>query len=141
VVTRPKPMANPTGLLTEDEVKQAVKEHLEQQGYEVTVAWAKVRGIDIDARKDDSRVVIEAKGAVALQPQQVNYFLGALGELIQRMDDPEASYGLALPDNPQYRGLVSRLPKLAKGRLGLAVYFGRRDGDGLVGDEMAARRA
>src|SRR5207302_9167751 len=93
------------------------------------------RGIDIDARKDGSHVVIEAKGAVALQPQQVNYFLGALGELIQRMDDSDARYGLALPDNPQYRGLVSRLPKLAKERLVLAVYFVRREGDRLLVDE------
>ena len=45
-------------------------------------------------------------------PQQVNYFLGAIGELTQRMADPDAVYGLALPDNRQYRGLVDRLHAL-----------------------------
>ena len=39
-------------------------------------------------------------------PQQVNFFLGAIGEPTQRMADPDAVYGLALPDNRQYRGLV-----------------------------------
>lgn len=67
--------------------------------------------------------MLEAKGEVLLQPQQVNYFLGTLGELVQRMDDPDTTYGLALPDNRQYRGLVSRLPSLARDRLGLRVLF------------------
>jgi len=46
-----------------------------------------------------------------------------LGELVQRIEDPHASYGIALPDNRQYRGLVDRLPALAKERLRLAVFW------------------
>jgi hypothetical protein len=34
--------------------------------------------------------------------------IGALGELLQRMTESNAVYGLALPDNAQYRGLVER---------------------------------
>ena len=75
------------------------------------------------ATRSGSRLVLEAKGEVLLQPQQVNYFPGALGELVQRMDDPDTTYGLALPDNRQYRGLVSRLPSFARDRLGLSVFF------------------
>jgi hypothetical protein len=126
----PRPAA-PGSLLTEDEVKAAVRAHLAVRGFEVAIAWGRVRGIDIDARHPDGlRYVIEAKAEVALQPQQVNYFIGALGELVQRMDDPDATYGLALPDNRQYRGLVSRLPALARRRLGLVVFWVRRDADG-----------
>lgn len=136
VLDRPSIASAPGALLTEDEVKLAVKEHLEAQGYEVVVAWARTRGIDLDAHKPGSRVVVEAKGAVALPPQQVNYFLGALGELLQRMSDPDARYGVALPDNRQYRGLVDRLPKLAKQRLGLVVYFVRREEDALMVEEV-----
>ena len=55
--------------------------------------------------------------------RQVSYFLGALGELVQRMNDPNARYALALPDHPQYRGLVNRLPSLARTRLNLEVFF------------------
>lgn len=124
------PAPRSSGHLTEDEVKQAVKSYLEARGYEVSVAWGRARGVDIDARCATGRILIEAKGAVSLQPQQVNYFLGALGELVQRMSDDTATYALALPDNSQYRGLVSRLPPLARERLRLVVYFARRVADG-----------
>lgn len=80
-------------------------------------------GIDIDARRGADRLVLEAKGEAALSAQQVNYFIGALGELVQRMDDASARYGLALPDNPQYRSLVRRLPALVRERLYFVAIF------------------
>jgi hypothetical protein len=123
-------------LLSEDEVKRAVKDHLEALGYIVTVAWGRAPGADIDACHPGRRIIIEAKAAVALAPQQANYFLGALGELLQRMEDPDARYGLALPDNRQYRNLVGRLPELAKQRLGLVIFFVRRDGPELRVEEV-----
>lgn len=122
----------PSGLLKEDEVKAAVRDHLATQGFEVAVAWGHERGIDIEAHRGLERILLEAKGEAGLQPQQVNYFLGALGELIQRMDDPDAFYGLALPDNRQYRGLVDRLPSLARERLNLMVFFVQRSEEGLI---------
>lgn len=90
------------------------------------VAWDRAPGIDIEATRKGERLVIEAKGEVALNPQQHNYFLGALGELVQRMDDPNARYGLALPKNRQYHGLVDRLPNLAKQRFRFFVYWVER---------------
>lgn len=134
-VSAPPPTPRPVGnrLLTEDEVKSAVKDHLEAEGFTVQVAWGRERGVDLDARhRDGRRWLIEAKGEVAAAPQQVNYFLGALAELIQRMEDPDASYALALPDNRQYRGLVERLPDLATQRLGLQVFWTARTDEGLV---------
>ena len=118
-------------LLTEDEVKAAVRHHLAAEGFEVVIAWGRTRGIDIEAlHPDGRRYVIEAKAEVHLQPQQANYFIGALGELVQRMGDSGATYGLALPDNPQYRGLVLRLPPLARTKLGLVVFWVGRAGSG-----------
>ena len=70
------------------------------------------RGVDISAVSDTEILLLEANGSAQNPSQQVNYFLGALGELLQRMTDPSAAYGLALPDNVQYRGLVDRLPAL-----------------------------
>jgi hypothetical protein len=98
------------------------------------VAWGHVRGIDIDARHPDGRrYVIEAKAEAGKNgAQQVNYFIGMLGELVQRMNDPRASYGIALPFNRQYRGLVDRLPSLAKDELHLSVFWVSREGDDLV---------
>jgi hypothetical protein len=99
--------------ITEDEVKEAVRAYLTGRGFDVSVAWDRVRGIDIDARHADGRrYVIEAKAEVGKSgPQQVNYFVSMLGELVQRMDDVQASYGIALPDNRQYRGLVTDFPR------------------------------
>ena len=83
---------------------------------------------------DGRRLVIEAKAETATPgAQQVNYFIGMLGELLQRMDDPAATYGIALPENRQYRGLVDRLPRLARDRFGLHVFWvSRTPGGGLT---------
>lgn len=120
--------------ITEDEVKEAVRAYLSAEGFQVEVAWGHVPGIDVDARHEDGRrYVIEAKAEVGTAgPQQHNYFVGVLGELVQRMSDPGATYAIALPDNRQYRGLVSRLPQLARGRLRLAVFWVDRGVGGLV---------
>ena len=125
-------MAQSGDLLREDEVKTAVRDHLQAQGYKVTVAELDQHGVDIEATKDSDRILIEAKGEVLRPQQQGNYFLGALGELIQRMDDPGARYGLALPNNKRYRGLVENLPALARERLDLVVYMVSRSADGFA---------
>jgi len=109
----------------------AMKAHLEARGYRVEVMWGRERSIDIDARRPDGRLILEAKGEVASQPQKTNYFLGALGELVQRMSDERATYGLALPDNATFRGLLDRLPRLAKERLRLRIFLVARTPGGL----------
>jgi hypothetical protein len=115
-------------MLTEDQVKAAVRDYFAAQGFHVEVRWGRDRGIDLVATRPDERWVVEAKGEVASAQQQGNYFLGAIGELVQRMDDAGARYALALPDNPRYRGLVRRLPVLARQRLSLTVLLVARDG-------------
>jgi hypothetical protein len=115
--------------LTEDEVKQGAKEYLEAAGFRVTVARGRQRGIDIRAVSGAEVMLLEAKGSAVNPPQQVNYLLGALGELLQRMSDPAATYGLALPDSRQYRGLAARLPALTW-RQRLTVLFVSKDDAG-----------
>jgi hypothetical protein len=109
--------------LAEDEVKQGAKEFLEAAGFHVTVASGRERGADIEAVSATEILLLEAKGSAPSPSQQMNYFLGALGELLQRMTEPTAAYGLVLPDNAQYRGLVSRLPPLMWERLRFTVLF------------------
>lgn len=117
------PVVEAADRITEDQVKAAVQAWLESRGWSVVVRWGRERGIDIEARSADRRYVIEAKGEAPPGPQQVNYFLGALGELVQRLDDGATHYGLALPDNRQYRGLVDRLPAEARARVVHVVFF------------------
>jgi hypothetical protein len=90
-------------------------------GFHVSVAGGRERGVDIEAVSSAEVLLLEAKGSAQNPPQQVNYFLGTLGELLQRMSEPSAAYGLALPDKAQYRRLASRLPPLVWDRLNFTV--------------------
>jgi hypothetical protein len=114
--------------LSEDRLKILLKAWLEAEGWLVEVAWAKLRGIDIHARRGVERWIIEAKGGGSLDAMRVNYFLAVLGETLQRMDDPRAAYSIALPDVKQFRNLWSRLPSLAKQRTSITALFVREDG-------------
>lgn len=57
-----------SGRIAEDEVKQAVADHLKGHGYTVRVAWGRTRGIDIDAHRPGHRLIIEAKGETPTRP-------------------------------------------------------------------------
>ena len=59
---------------------------------------------------------------------RVNYFIAVLGETLQRMDDANAKYSIALPDMPQFCGLWNRLPRLAKDRTRISMLFVDPDG-------------
>lgn len=111
--------------MTEDEVKAAMKSTLEGRGYEVHVKWGKKSGPDILAVVGGSRLVIEAKGEGSYRQMLGNYFLNALGEILQRMSDNLASYAIALPAHSSYIELVLKLPKRVREVLQLDFYFVR----------------
>ncbi len=115
--------ASSTDSLAEDEVKRRLQAWLEAADWKVTVVWGRGQGIDIDARRGDRRWVIEVKGRGSRDAMRTNYFLGVLGELLQRMNSPKAKYSIALPDLPQYRRLWGRLPALAKRRTDISALF------------------
>lgn len=115
--------------LSEDAIKGILEKWLIAQGWNVKVAWGHVHGIDIDAINESKRWVIEVKGQGSLSPMRVNYFLGILGETLQRMEDPNAKYSIALPDIQQFRNLWRRLPFLAKSRTGITALFVDKDGN------------
>jgi hypothetical protein len=117
--------------LSEDRVKAAVKYVLELEGWTTRVQFGRLHGIDIEATRGSDRLVLEVKGEGSLSAMRVNYFLGALGELLQRMDSPAAHYGLALPAHRQFIGLIVRLPDWVCQRLGLCFYLVRPTSDGL----------
>lgn len=114
--------------LSEDEVKECLEIWLKNDGWAVSIAWGMARGIDIEAARGSRRWLIEVKGLGSRQPMRVNYFLAILGETLQRMADPDAKYSIALPDIPQFRGLWSRLPSLAKKRTKISCLFVTPDG-------------
>jgi hypothetical protein len=135
-LVRPKPVltvvqSEPDGRRTtmiEDQVKMAVKASLESAGWEVTVAWGRSRGTDIVATRAENRWLIECKGAGSLPPMQNNYFLTAIGELIQRMNGSCSKHSLAFPDLPKYRRFWSELPAFVKEQLSLTALFVSENG-------------
>lgn len=115
--------------LQEDEVKEHLRAFLESGGWRTTIAPGKTHGIDIDAFKEDKRWIIEVKGCGSRNEMRVNYFLAALGELLQRMNNPRAKYSIAFPDLVQFRGLWERLGTVAKSRTGITCLFVRSHGE------------
>lgn len=109
--------------LSEDAIKAVLQEWLIARGWQVEPAWGKTKGVDIEATQDDKRWMIEVKGRGSRSQMRRNYFLTILGQTLQRMDDPDARYSIALPDLQQYRNLWQRLPVLAKSRTGITALF------------------
>ena len=109
--------------LGEDELKRILDRWLQSEGWQTQIAWGRTRGIDIEAIRENERWIIEVKGCGSRSAMRVNYFLGVLGETLQRMNDPNARYSIALPDMQQFRGLWDRLPHLAKSRTEISVIF------------------
>lgn len=114
--------------LSEDSLKAALKKHLEADGWRVEIAWGKERGVDIAARRASRLWKIEVKGCGSTSQAQGNNFLGGLGELLQRMDDPLSDYSFAMPDLPRYRNLWKKLPRLARLCTGITAIFVNENG-------------
>jgi hypothetical protein len=121
--------AETSRLMTEDEVKIALKNHLERQDYEVAVIFGQAEGIDVEAANENGRILIEARGEAASSEQATDHFLSALGSIVRWMTDADARYAIALPDNKDYRGLVQKLPSLSRSRLNLTVFYVKRNAD------------
>ncbi len=114
----------PEDPLSEESLKHALRSWLESTGWTVhRIAWGKARGADIDASRAGRRWLIEVKGSGSRPAMRHNYFLAALGECLQRIDDPLAKYSIAFPDLQQFRNLWERLPELAKRRTEITCLF------------------
>lgn len=114
--------------LSEDEIKQVVEKWLSDQGWEIKIAWGQKTGIDVDASRGNERWIIEVKGTGSRPQMRVNYFLCILGETLQRMEDSNSKYSIAIPDIEQFRKLWMRLPKMAKNRTQISALFVSKSG-------------
>ncbi len=120
--------------LQEEEIKHVLTDKLKAEGWDVKTAWGNTRGVDIDARRGSDRWLIEIKGPGSRNPMLNKYFVSILGELLQRMDDHDARYTIALPDIDKYRRLWRELPRLAKERTTIDIMFVDKDGNINYGD-------
>lgn len=114
--------------MTEDEVKNRIHQWLTNKGWCVSMSMGHAPGIDIDARRDTERWIIEAKGIGSRSQMRRNYFYSVLGNTLNRMADQTAKYSIAFPDIMQYRNMWSRFPQLAKERTEITILFVAENG-------------
>jgi len=108
---------------SEDDVKDAVKSALQAMSYDVKVMWGKKHGIDVVATLGTTRILIEAIGEGTSRQHLGNNFLRVLAEILLRMTDEQASYGIALPAHRSLIDLVGSIPKRIRQVLRLDFYF------------------
>lgn len=114
--------------LQEEDIKRILHDKLVADGWHVKVAWGRNRGVDIDAVRGKERWMIEVKGPGSRNEMQNNYFVGILGEILQRMDDQYARYSIAFPQIDKFRRLWDELPELAKKRTQIDLLLVDKDG-------------
>ena len=108
--------SNGQSVLQEEEIKKVLEDYLNRNGWKTEIAWGHNRGSDIVAVKGTDKWIIEVKGPGSRSAMQNNYFVSILGEILQRMEDCQTEYSIALPDISKYRRLWNEFPQLAKKR-------------------------
>jgi hypothetical protein len=123
-------------ILTEDRVVEAVASFLRAEGYTILgTCGVKQRGFDIDAVKDEARLIVEAKGEGATNPtsrerftrNQCRQSLEAALYKLSSLYEGGSLLALALPETDHYREALERIqPTLT--RLNVTTFWVRSDG-------------
>jgi len=115
--------------MKEETVKAAVATFLRTQGYTVAVGKERERGPDMRATREALNLIVESKGEGSRPEMFNNYFLSAIGEIIQRRSMQAAEYGIALPAHSKFVRLVGDLDDLlVRSQLRLNFYLVQKDG-------------
>lgn len=115
--------------LDEDTVKTSVADFLRSRGYTVSVGKKRERGADMRATKDGLKLIVEAKGEGSRSEMFNNFFISILGEVLQRMNEQAAEYGIALPAHRKYARLIEELSDNPRWVLRLNFYLVRFSSD------------
>ncbi len=114
--------------LSEDKAKDILNDWLCNDNWQTEIAFGNKRGADIIATKESAKWIIEVKGTASRPPMFNNYFLQIIGEILQRMDNPNVKYSIAFPNNQKFRRLWNELPVEAKRRLNISMLVVHSDG-------------
>ena len=119
------------GFFREPEVESLLIKHLEASGFNAVTRPRTPSGYpDIVAEGPDGKWVIEVKGedAGGYTSAEMNFQMG-LGQIMCRMIDPGASYGLAFPWTNDFKKVLRKY-RGSDGfeRLGLTLFVVHRDG-------------
>ncbi|NDK32440.1 hypothetical protein [Nesterenkonia haasae] len=121
-------------ILTENEVVDAVRAYLVQQGWEIlSFAHGQNPGYDIHAAQGQRELMVEAKGAgsgtpgtqrygkLFTQGQVITHVSRAVFVALERLNEGYES-AIALPDNARHRAAIGRVSK-PLAQLGISVYY------------------
>jgi hypothetical protein len=116
-------------LLPKKKLRRILEDYLTSHGWEQeSNGLAPSHDVTIKVKRGAERWVIEMRGAGTLNPEITSSFVAILGRVLQRMDEKNCKYSIALPDTKPFRRLWERLPALAKNRTGITVLFVGRGG-------------
>jgi glutathionylspermidine synthase len=90
----------------------------------VTIGAHELHGrIDLAAEKNGQHYLIEVEGDSSRQKEQA--FYSAIGQtlLLMNAQRDEATYGVAVPDSPQWRYQIDKLPQYVRGLLRMNLYL------------------
>ncbi len=77
----------------------------------------------IEARINNHNWFIKISDKLLTPLNPLDIFTAALGEILQRMDNPADKYSIALPNETPFLRLWSSLPDLVKHRLNITALF------------------
>ena len=115
--------------LSEKLIRQNLENYLTERGWEIEDIRSTNRGIDLNARMHVIRWTIRANCFQLSREGIVVSFVSAIGEIVQRMNDPNRRYSIVLPDIPPFRRLWDRLPDTAKERIQITALFVQSTGN------------
>ena len=109
--------------LSDRRMGQILRDHIDSLGWHIEYFTNSKNRIDIAARMVHWRWIIEVRGMNYQISEPLTSFLSVLGDILQRMDDPQARHSIALPDTIPFRRLWKRLPPLVKQKTGITALF------------------
>lgn len=113
-----------TEYLPEKKIKYILGEFLASKGWgHKPDSTAINRDIGIEATRGNEKWIIEIESPDTLTNEITYSFVSALGRILQRMENKNYKYSIALPDIKPFRRLWERLPELAKNRAKITVLF------------------
>jgi len=116
-------LLNIMNILNDRHIKQILEGFLTSQDWKVVINWGDNHRIDIEARRGLERWIIEVEDCESKNSVPVNAFLMVLGKVLQRMDDSDCKYSIALPDIEPFRRLWERMPYVAMDRTRITALF------------------
>lgn len=93
-------------------VQGAIEKYFNEQGYR----QIKEEHSDLVCVREETKWVVEAKGVttdIGLD------FRTGLGQLVQRMVEPETNYAIAVPQTPQFMKQCGQIPKWVRASLNI----------------------